>query len=395
MSSERNNHLDGSVRRWRRHPAYKASGVPWSPETPSHWKMCRLKDVATVRPSNVDKKTVEGEKAVRLCNYVDVYKNDYITDALDFMPATATASQIETFALRTGDVIITKDSESWDDIAVPAYVPGTLEGVVCGYHLAMVRANQKKINGEYLFRCFMAVGICDQYRIAANGITRFGLGSEAITEALFPIPPLGEQRSIAAFLAAETVKIDTLVAKKQRLIQLLQEKRSALISHAVTRGVVSNEAKKDSGVAWLGQIPAHWQLRKIGTFSRVGNGSTPLRENMEYWNDGVFPWLNSAVVNNAVVGEPPRYVSNLALAECHLPVVRPGCILVAITGEGKTRGKAALLNYEATISQHLAYIQPMPGVVNGRFVRYSLDSAYDMLRLLSDGAGSTKTARSG
>src|SRR5262249_3283338 len=135
-----------------------------------------------------------------------------------------------------------------------------------GYHLAVIRSNPQRMDGEYLFRCFMAEGICDQFRVAANGITRFGLGTEAISDSVFPVPPLTEQRRIAAFLAAETAKIDRLVAKKGHLIELLQEKRTAIISHAVTRGLDPDVPMKNSGVAWLGKIPVHWNcciLRRI------------------------------------------------------------------------------------------------------------------------------------
>ena len=142
-----------------------------------------------IRPSNVDKKTVEGQEVVRLCNYVDVYKNDYITDELDFMQATATRSQIEGFQLKAGDVLITKDSESWDDIAVPAFVPKHLDSVLCGYHLALIRPDPTLADGEFLFRCFAAEGICDQFRIAANGITRFGLETSSLNDAVIPLPP--------------------------------------------------------------------------------------------------------------------------------------------------------------------------------------------------------------
>lgn len=258
--------INGNLRRWKRYSAYKDSGLSTGVQIPTHWSMMRLKYIAAVRPSNVDKKTVEGQEAVRLCNYVDVYKNDYITDDFDFMQASATPAQIEAFTLKSGDVIVTKDSETWMDIAVPAHVDVDLPGVICGYHLALVRPRPERISGEYLFRSFVASGVMDQFRLAANGITRFGLGTSAIADSLIPLPPIEEQRRIKKFLKTETAKIDALIAKKNRLIELLQEQRTALISHAVTKGVDPTVPMKDSGVEWLGRIPAHWgviQSRRV------------------------------------------------------------------------------------------------------------------------------------
>lgn len=255
--------ITGSVRQWKPYPAYKESGLSTGVQIPSHWSMMRLKHIAAVRPSNVDKKTVEGQEAVRLCNYVDVYKNESITAECDFMRASATPAQIAAFTLKAGDVIVTKDSETWMDIAVPAHVEADLPGVLCGYHLALVRPRSERLSGAFLFRSFSASGVLDQFRVAANGVTRFGLGTGAMADSLFPLPPLDEQRRIVAFLDRETAKIDALIAKKERLIELLHEKRSALISHAVTKGLDPSVPMKDSGVEWLGQIPAHWTPKKL------------------------------------------------------------------------------------------------------------------------------------
>jgi hypothetical protein len=98
-----------------------------------------LSEVCEVRVSNVDKKSEPGELPVRLCNYTDVYKNDYITDDLEFMRATASRAEIAKFGLHVGDVIITKDSETPDDIGIPALVDSTSSDLLCGYHLAMIR----------------------------------------------------------------------------------------------------------------------------------------------------------------------------------------------------------------------------------------------------------------
>ena len=117
----------------------KPSGVEWIGDIPEHWEVRRLRTIASVRASGVDKNAIEDEVPVLLCNYVDVYKNDRITASIDFMQATASLEEIHAFELKANDVIITKDSESWDDIAIPTFVPEALSGVVCAYHLALIR----------------------------------------------------------------------------------------------------------------------------------------------------------------------------------------------------------------------------------------------------------------
>jgi type I restriction enzyme S subunit len=208
-----------------------------------------------------------------------------------------------------------------------------------------------------------------------------------------PFPPdPEEQRTIAAFLDRQTAKIDALIAKKRELIAALHEKRSAIISHAVTKGLNPDAPMKDSGIEWLGEIPAGWDVVKIKYLAQIGNGSTPLRDNEEYWHEGTFPWITSTVVNDDVVGEPTQFVTERALRECHLPIVRPQSVLVAITGQGKTRGMAAVLHYEATINQHLVYISPRSDLLLPEFLQLFLSSVYDILRIISEGAGSTRGA---
>jgi type I restriction enzyme S subunit len=191
----------------------KDSGVEWLGEVPEEWKLLKLKHIAKINLSNVDKKINEDEEHIKLCNYVDVYYNDYITSDLDFMEATASPNQIDRFALRGGDVIITKDSESWEDIAVPAYVSDDLKGVICGYHLAHIRPDYSVIDGEYLFWSLCAPCLNHQFRVEAHGITRFGLEKYCIDNSQFLVPPINEQKFIASFLDRETAKIDVLIDK--------------------------------------------------------------------------------------------------------------------------------------------------------------------------------------
>ncbi|MFH1076854.1 MAG: restriction endonuclease subunit S [Pseudomonadota bacterium] len=147
------------------------------------------------------------------------------------METTATLEKIHKFHLEVEDVIITKDSEDWNDIAISSLVIKTEPNMVCGYHLAMIRPTKNKLIGRYLARLFQSSAINHQFQLAATGVTRYGLPKSTIGEAIIPLP---EQQAIAAFLDRETTKIDTLSAKVATVIERLKEYRTALISSAVT-----------------------------------------------------------------------------------------------------------------------------------------------------------------
>ncbi|MBD3377258.1 hypothetical protein GF406_19680 [candidate division KSB1 bacterium] len=218
----------------KQYPKYKPSGVPWLGEVPEGWEVKRLKTSVNYWVSNVDKVPSEDEQPILLSNYTDVYYNDFITPDLSLMETTATSEEIKKFHLEVDDVLITKDSESWEDIAVPSLVVKTEPKLLCGYHLAMIRPQSNKIAGKFLFRQLQSRAINHQFQIASTGVTRYGLPKSAIGDAIIPLPPLPEQQAIAVFLDRETGRIDALIEKKKRLIALLKEKRSALISSAVT-----------------------------------------------------------------------------------------------------------------------------------------------------------------
>lgn len=209
---------------------------------------------------------------------------------------------------------------------------------------------------------------------------------------VLPVPPLEEQQIIAAYLDRETGRIDSLVERLDRLIALLTEKRQAVISHAVTKGLNPDAPMKDSGIDWLGEVPAHWEVRKVSHFAKVGNGSTPSRDNERYWSNGHFPWMNSGVVNELFVRDAPARVTDTALNECHLPLVPAGTVLIAITGQGKTRGTASLVEIDCTISQHLAYVTLREDYLSPMYLLRVYQAAYKFMRSDTEGVGSTRAA---
>ncbi len=193
------------------------------------WLETRLGALATSRVSNVDKHSVEGERPVRLCNYTDVYYHDAIRDSLPFMQATASSTQVERFRLHPGDVVITKDSETADDIGIPAFVESAGEDLICGYHLAILRPTGAVVP-KYLYWSLTASHVAAQWEVMATGVTRVGLkASDLKTVRLCTPPTVNEQRAIADFLDRETAKIDALIEKQNELIGLLRERRDSVV----------------------------------------------------------------------------------------------------------------------------------------------------------------------
>jgi len=179
---------------------YKESGLPWLGQVPGHWATNRLRHTCRMLVSNVDKHSKANETPVRLCNYVDVYKNERIHSALKFMDATASADEHNRFRIRLGDVLITKDSEAWNDIGVPALVECEAPDLICGYHLAMLRPRAGVLIGGYLHRALQCQPIAAQFHVEAHGVTRYGLSHGAIQGLGIPLPPPAEQAAIVWFL---------------------------------------------------------------------------------------------------------------------------------------------------------------------------------------------------
>ena len=153
---------------------------------------------------------------------------------MPFMSATASTEEIERFRLQIGDVLITKDSEAWNDIGVPALVGSTSDDLVSGYHLALLRPDVNKICGAYLSRSLSSRGIANQFHVRSNGVTRFGLSQDAIKSVWLALPSLPEQIVIARFLDHADQRIRRYIRAKEKLIALLEEQKQAIVHEAVT-----------------------------------------------------------------------------------------------------------------------------------------------------------------
>ena len=314
--------------------------APWLSSLPSGWGACRLDAVADVLFSNVDKHTLDNEVPVRLCNYVDVYKNDRITKALDFMEASAEPREISKFQVRPGDVLATKDSETPDDIAVSSLVAEELPGVICGYHLAMIRPRSRRVTGPFIAWLHASKPFRAQYEAKAVGVTRFGLSQTAFKEALIPLPPRNEQERIAAYLDASCAAIDAAVAAKRAQFETLDGVRRDIVQRSVTRGLEKGAPLKQTGNVWMSAVPATWELVSLKRVSDIQSGLTlgkvyegPLIER---------PYLRVANVQDGHLNLEDVTTIEVPKEVAHHVELRPGDVLMTEGGDLDKLGRGTV-----------------------------------------------------
>ncbi len=277
--------------------SYKDSKIEWLGEVPQHWAVSKLKKEFKVIPSNVDKKSHDEEEEVKLCNYVDVYYNNFITPQIDFMVATASEHEIKKFQLQIGDILITKDSEDPFDIAVPALVKETQDKLLCGYHLSMIRSVNQNIDGAFLFWSLKDDAIVSQLFREATGVTRWAIASRHIKNSTIAFPPLPEQKAIAEYLGKACARIDRIIAIKEEQLRKIEKYFHERITECTTQGLNKSVEFKRIDSHWLTKIPDHWEVKKTKRICKIFRGKFTHRpRNDPRFYDGEFPFIQTGSI---------------------------------------------------------------------------------------------------
>ncbi len=239
----------------------------------TEWPVRKLSDIAEIRVSNVDKKTQPSELPVQLCNYMDVYSNDYVTGRIEFMQASATKAEIERFGLKIGDIVITKDSETPDDIGIPALVAEAIDRLVCGYHLALIRPDRDEVDPGYLAKRLGADDVARYFGALASGSTRFGLPISAVEALPISLPPLAQQEKIFEILSM----VDRAIEQTEALIAKQKRIRVGLMQNLLTRGIGENgtlRSERTHGFkpSSLGRIPDDWEAQPLSSIADLQVG---------------------------------------------------------------------------------------------------------------------------
>jgi len=258
------------ARQSKPYPAYKDSGVVWLEEIPKHWEVKRLKHFAPLQGGYAFKSEVfqvEGIPVVRMNNLRRGVLD--LTDTAQVSPSDC----VSTFALNVGDLLLGMSGSLGETGSLGNYAIVRSTDVPCqlNQRVGRFRLSNKLCRGFFL-HFIASTPFTEPLIVDSTSTAQFNISPESVGEVDIGIPPIEEQVRIAAFLDRETTRIDALVAKKERLIELLQEKRTALITRAVTKGLDPTVPMKDSGVEWLGEIPAHWQVAPVYTRYEVALG---------------------------------------------------------------------------------------------------------------------------
>ena len=233
---------------------------------------------------------------------------------------------------------------------------------------------------EYLYYALPTLALETSADRAVKGRT---LNKAKLRTLRLILPPLPEQRKIAAILSS----VDDAIEKAQAVIDQVQVVKRGLMQELLTRGLPGRHTRFKQ--TEIGEMPTEWTAAAIGDCASVGNGTTPSKKRSEYWDGGTIPWLPTGKVNDRAITSADAWVTERAVSETSLRLLPVGTLLIAMIGQGKTRGKTAYLGIEACVNQNFAYVIPH-AEISSWFLFYVLEHQYDALR--SSGRGSNQDA---
>lgn len=240
--------------------------------------------------------------------------------------------------------------------------------------------------GYYLLRSEWVMPIAKGL-VSGSTPSRERVEPKAFYDITVPLPPLEEQRRIAAVLSV----IDAAIQKQAELLEELAGLKRVAVNEMFARGMRGRPLKDTEA----GSLPEGWQFVPLGSLGKIGSGTTPDRTDPRYWAGGAVPWITSGRMYEREIKDSTEHVTSQGVADARLPLLKPGAVLIAIVGQGKTLGHCAILRVEATISRHVGYVQPDETRVLPEFLRAFLESRYEYLRQLAAGNGSTRAALTG
>jgi type I restriction enzyme S subunit len=371
-----------------RYDSYKDSGVEWIGEIPEGWLSLMIKRLSPVKrgasPRPIDDPKyfdTDGEFAwVRIA---DVSASErYLETTTQTLSELGASLSVKRYP---GDIFLS--------IAGTVGKP-IISKIKCCIHDGFVYFPKLQINPEYLYYLF-STGL--PYQGLGKWGTQLNLNTDTVGEIVLPIPSNSEMSDVVAFLDRKTAHIDQLIANKEKLIALYEEEKTAIINRAVTRGLPSTSSgqvplevkTRPSGVDWIGDIPEHWEVKRLKyVIKSITGGGTPSTGNPLFWN-GTIPWVSPKDMKNAEISETEDYVTDLAVANSSTTLVAPNSILVVVrSGILKHTFPVAINRVTVCLNQDMKAIIPAD-CLDEKFLYWKLKGLSNIVLTVCNKMGAT------
>ena len=342
--------------KYRPYPAYKPSGVEWLGDIPEEWEVKPLKHIAIMngrigfRGYTTDDIVGEGEGAIVL-SPSNVQDEKFSLAKLSYLSWKKYFESPE-IIVNLGDILLVKTGSTFGK---STYVNAVHEPMTINPQMLLIKT--KTSIGKFVAYLFNSRLIQSTIEVSNTGSGMPTMTQENIGQLPVPCGCISEMKNISAFLDHETVKIDGLIAKQQRLIALLEEKRQAVISHAATKGLDPSAPLRPSGIDWLGDVPAHWEVKPIKfVCSSIGTGSTP-KEKDDLADKGDVPWFTPGDFDGqSGLKKPEKWLKDASFAKGTAKQFSRNSVL--IVGIGATLGKIAVCEQPFSGNQQINVATP-------------------------------------
>ncbi len=373
---------------YKSYPAYKDSGVKWLGQLPLQWEVKRIKHTAYLK-GRVGWKGLTSEEYLDQGYAYLVTGTDFTSKFIDWSNChCVTQERYEDdpfIQLRNGDLLMTKDGT----IGKLALVSGLDKEACLNSGIFLVRP-EKSYTTQFLYWVLSAKLFSDFCYLFNSGATILHLYKNVFENFALPIPNYSEQDRITSYLENETARIDALVGKKTSFIELLREKRQALINRAITKGLDPNVTMRDSGLEWLGQVPENWEVKPIKYLtSHIGSGKTPSGGATVYQDDGVIFLRSQNIYDDGLRLDDVAYISEEIDCGMRGSRVQVGDVLLNITGAsiGRTCNISKNIG-PANVNQHVCIIRAHDSDISEWIAECFLsDMIKEQIKIVQNGAG--------
>lgn len=348
---------------------YKDSGIKWVGKLPSHWTVMPIKYAVIVNREALTEQ-IEDDFELQYIDIGNVNERGIINppERMKFVDAPSRARRV----IKKNDTII---STVRTYLKAVAFIESDDKNLIASTGFATL-TSLGNTYPKYLYYLVSSQGFVDTVSANSTGVSYPAITSTELAQITAWLPPLPEQQAIAEFLDRKTAQIDALIAKKQRQIELLHEMRTALINHAVTKGLNPNVKMKDSGVEWLGEIPNHWNCSKIKHLTDVvSKGTTPTTIGAEFTDTGIRFVKAENIFDGIVNDIPASFINEETNALLRRSILQANDVLIVIAGA--TTGKVGIIEQKqlpANTNQAVAFIR-LNDQRLARFIFYWLSSS--------------------